>query len=252
MAITWNPYTTYGTLNKLNQAIQQAPIPDYKPVFGWDTPEDTSGMYDWQKQQEELKAASQNLAETSSLLDVTAPTDGYTGTIGGDWKSMNKGQQANAAFSAGLGALSLGMDIASVGGQRLNLGKAPAVSYQEGTMPTYQTGDFMNRAYRARPQGASFGQVAGTTIKGAQIGAQLGGGVGAAIGAGVGAVGGLVAGGVAKRRQRREKEKALQQARMQQQDFNTRALDFSQQQTAQNEYRRRNDPYERMSNFYTA
>lgn len=242
MAATWNPYTTYGTLNKLNQAVQQAPIPDYEPTFGWGSvnpQEDTSGMFDLNQSQ-------------MSQQQAPAPAATPKGTIAGDWKSMSKGQQTNAALGAGMGVLSLGMDIANIGGQRLNLGKPSTVSYQEGTMPTYQTGEFVNRAYRARPQGASFGQVASTTAKGAAMGAQIGGPWGAAIGAGVGAIGSLVAGGVAKRRQRREKQKALQQAREQQQDFNTRALDFSQQQTAQNEYRRRNDPYERMSNFYTA
>lgn len=244
--MAWNPYTLYGTLNALERQMQNDQWTN-RPVAPITTPSSPSANGFLQS----AAPAISTIAQSFQKPEIENPAES-TGTIVGDWKSMNKGQKANAALGVGMGALSLGMDIASIGSQSLNLGKAPSVSYQEGTMPTYQTGDFMNRAYKARPQGASFGQVLGTTAKGAQIGAQLGGGVGAAIGAGIGAIGGLVAGGAAKRRQRREKERALNQARAQQAEYNERALDFSQQQTAQNEYRRRNDPYERMSNFYTA
>lgn len=186
--------------------------------------------------------------------------DTYKIKKNGEMSKLSQGQKADIGMAAISGVANLGLDMATIGSGSLNLGKPSTTYYAEGTKPTYQTGDYFNRAYRARPQGATGMEIASTGLKtaasGAQIGSMIMPGIGTAIGAGIGALVGAggagIAGGIRKRRQEREKQRALRAAQKQQEQFNTRALDYSQQQTAQSEYMRRANPYARMSNYYTA
>lgn len=181
-------------------------------------------------------------------------------SIKDSYGDLTDAQKFTFGTEAVVGGVNLAVDAGSIASQKLGLGKPSPMFYEEGVNPVYRTGDYYNRAFYSKPMGATGAEVASTGLKaaatGSKLGMMLGGPAGAAVGAAAGAVVGagtaLVAGGARKRRQEREKQRALKLARGQQADYNRRALDFSQQQTAMNEYRRRNDPYERMSNFYTA
>lgn len=248
-------------------AVAYNQIPDWTPVGGWDATREISN--------EQLPVSTPQQAPASTpqqTVQNTVPKvqgggfkvgndayDTYRIKKSGDLSRFSQGQKADMAMAGAMGAINLGVDLATIGSQKLNIGKPSTMYYAEGVKPTYQTGEYYNRAYNARPQGATGMEVASTGLKAAGAGAQIGsmmGPAGTLIGAGVGAlVGGIgagITGGIRKRKQRREKQEALDLATAQQSDYNKRALDFSQQQTAQSEYARRTNPYARISNYYTA
>lgn len=171
-----------------------------------------------------------------------------------DFQRSQNALSSQNALNKGLGVagdvIGLGADLFGTASEKLNIGTPMPQYFQEGVDPSYQAGDYFNRAYSARPQGATGGEIVGASLKGAKIGAQFGGGVGAAIGAGVGALGSIGAGEIRRARQRREKDKALKLAGAEQQKFNTAQEEYDKQQMAQAEYTRRANPYRRMSNLY--
>jgi hypothetical protein len=237
-------------------------IPDYNPPLGWDYDKEVSNeQYPLpsttpsQTTQQAPQQTTQNTVKKVQGGGFKLGNDAYdTFRIkkSGELAKLSQGQKADMAMAGAMGAVNLGVDLANIGSQKLNIGQPSTMYYAEGVKPTYQTGDYYNRAYNARPQGATGAEIASTGLKAAATGAQIAGPWGAAVGAAIGAGGALIAGGVRKRRQEREKQKALDLARAQQSGYNTRALDYSQQQTAQSEYARRTNPYQRMSNYYTA
>src|SRR5882672_2537 len=108
------------------------------------------------------------------------------------------GFDAATAVSGAVGALDLGLDIASMGDEAQTIQtKAPEAQYDAYGRPAYNLGQFSEQTSRINPRGANGGEILSGVGKGAMAGAQIGSvipGVGTAIGA---VAGGLV-GGVGK------------------------------------------------------
>jgi hypothetical protein len=247
-----------GTMQKpLDSRFPQASTP-IAPLSGYNIPPVSQTMGDLQPPS--IGSAPPSLGNLVSPDSFRGRAAQRRNDMRDGYGSMTDAQKFEFGTEAVVGGVNLAVDAGSIASQKLGLGKPSTMFYEEGVNPVYRTGEYYNRAFYARPMGATGAEVANTGLKaaatGSKLGMMVGGPAGAAIGAAAGAVVGagtaLVAGGVRKRRQQREKNRALNLARGQQADYNRRSLDFSQQQTAMNEYRRRNDPYERMSNFYTA
>jgi hypothetical protein len=172
------------------------------------------------------------------------------------WNSLSDSDKSNVYGQAITGGLQLATDAMSIANQDLGLGQAPTSVYMQGVDPSYQTGDFISKAYTSRPAGASGEEIVGTAGKaamtGAGIGTIIGGPVGTLIGAGVGAVAGAltagIGGGVRKRRQRREREKAITMAEAQQQQFNEAQSAYNEQEAARYAYDQRRN--RRMQNLF--
>lgn len=172
--------------------------------------------------------------------------------------AMSPSTKANLYGQAISGGLQLAATAGSIANQSLGLGKAPSPIYTQGVAPSYQLGDYAGRVLGAKPEGAGIGEILGTAgqaaATGASIGTMIGGPYGTLIGAGIGALaGGLtagVAGGARKRKQRREKMQAVQSLEKKQQEYNTLAQEYNQQEAARSEYERRANPYRRMQNLF--
>lgn len=225
MAVPYNPYESlYETLNQMQMMQQQM-----QPVA-------PNARYNIQLP-ERLGAQPMNLATGSTGIPQTSG-------------------MGNIYAQAGIGALQLASDAVGMANQDLGLGQAPAPIYMPGVDPTYQTGDFISKAFSARPRGASAGEILGSAGKGAAtgagIGTMVGGPVGTLIGAGIGAAAGAlssgIGGGVRKRRQTRERNRAIDIAQSQQQQFNEAQAAYNEQEAARYAYDQRRN--RRMQNLF--
>jgi hypothetical protein len=228
MAVPYNPYSNLSqTLNQIQQyQMQNAPV-DLAPLR----------KYDIKPLPTKIDQFGRPMSQSTSY---TPPSAGM----------------GNIYAQAGIGALQLASDAVGMANQGLGLGQAPAPIYMTGVDPTYQTGDFISRAFSARPAGASAGEILGSAGKGAgtgaSIGAMIGGGPGALIGAGIGAAAGAlssgIGGGVRKRRQTRERNRAIDIAQSQQQQFNEAQAAYNEQEAARYAYDQRRN--RRMQNLF--
>jgi len=149
----------------------------------------------------------------------------------------------------GLGALALGTNIYSMSQQGLNLDTNINPQTDIYGRPVYTAGDLQAQAFAAKPQGATFGEVASSTIQGAQTGAAFGP-LGAAVGAAVGLGGSLIGGRSRKRRQTREKNNALNQVSTAQKQYNDSDVSYHNQMNQIEDYNQRINPNRRLRNLY--
>lgn len=186
--------------------------------------------------------------ETNTLQSIDKPV----GKFGSNLQGGSTMAPATPDYlSAATGALQLGSNIYGIASRKFDIGNPAAPVYQEGMDPSYQSGEYFNKAYSLTPKGASAGDILSSTAQGAMTGAKAGGVPGAIIGGAVGLIGSIGGGEIARARQRRQKQKALKSATAQQQQFNTMQEQYDQSQAAREEYTRRADPYRRMMNLYS-
>lgn len=172
------------------------------------------------------------------------------------WNAMSDSDKASVYGQSISGGLQLASDAMNIANQDLGLEQAPTSMYMQGVDPSYQTGDYISKAYESRPSGATGSEILGTAGKaamtGASIGTMFGGPVGTLIGAGVGAAAGAltagIGGGIRKRRQRRERNRAINLAQSQQQQFNEAQAAFNEQEAASFAYDQRRN--RRMQNLF--
>jgi hypothetical protein len=113
---------------------------------------------------------------------------------------------------------------------------APSQEVDAYGKPVYNIGEFTASSQAIRPQGATGGEILGSTAKGASIGSQIAPGIGTAIGAGIGALGSIIGGIGRKRRMRKARQNAIRSIRTRQGQYNTSMRGFNSQQRAIDEY----------------
>ena len=161
-----------------------------------------------------------------------------------------KTDMTGAAIGAGITGIGLATDAIAMGNQSLGIEtSAPGLQRSATGEPVYNTGEFMNQASLAKPQGSTVGEVGAGVAKGASAGAAFGP-WGAAIGGAVGAVTSLLGGRRRKRKQEAEKKKALKSAKIAQGNYNVASEAFDEKEAAQSDYMKRMDNTNRMFNLY--
>lgn len=153
------------------------------------------------------------------------------------------------ATNAAMGAVSLGANIYGMSQQGLNLNTNINPQVDIYGRPVYTAGDLQSQAYSAKPQGATFGEAASSTIQGAQAGAAFGP-IGMGVGAAVGLGGSLIGGARRKRRQTREKNQALTQVSNAQNQYNNSDVSYHNQMNQIEDYNQRINPNRRSRNLY--
>lgn len=157
---------------------------------------------------------------------------------------------ANGMVSAGLGGVGLVADFINMGNEAKNINtKAPELQIDPSGNPTYNLGSFLQETRAIKPQGASAGEVLGSSLKGASAGAALGP-LGAAGGALVGAIGSLFGGRRRRRIMEDKKRTALKRFKSAQADFNSAAETSDANRKAYASYQEQMNTQDRLNNLF--
>ncbi len=160
---------------------------------------------------------------------------------------FSSGQVAGAV----MGAAELAMGAVGQANQKLNINtNMGAIQNTPFDKPVYTGGQLGVDIARARPQGATGGEIAKSTLSGAATGLSVGGPWGALAGAIVGAGASLIGGGVRKKRQRRERNKANATLGQAQNQFNAADVNFRNRQASMEDYQQTQDSSARLANLY--
>lgn len=167
-------------------------------------------------------------------------------------EALLKQQQFYGKMSAGLsGAGSLigqGLTIANAG--RGLQTQAPQQQVDAYGRPIFNLGGMQSQIDQFKPQGASFGEIAGGALSGASAGSAFG-----LVGAGVGFIaGGLsnaIAGGARKRQMDANRRIAMANLQNAQNMYNSSVMSYNNRQLGQGAYNDAQDTVQRMQNLFT-